>query len=289
MEFFKNIGRSIYSPKYYQELVKKPFSYSVKYIFLFVLVLGVLKLCFLAFYIPEFHKNLSSFSSEAKEIYPEELEVFIKDGNVSTNVEEPYFVPLPDLPEEGGEEVERPENLIVIDTGVEPSVENLEGYDSMILVTRNYIVSQNNRGKIEMQSLQQVPDMTINKSMVIKNVDEYSPYLNLFYPLIIIGILLGAFFFVIIRFAYLFFGALLVWLIARIKKVDIEYGKAYQMGIHLMTLPLLVSFLTTLKFSFSFTILLLILAVVNIRKESEAEVKEGAEETKEIESTEQSL
>jgi hypothetical protein len=76
---------------------------------------------------------------------------------------------------------------------------------------------------------------------------------------------------VLIMLVYLLFGALLVWLTAKIKGVKISYGKSYQIGMHLMTSVIIITNIfniipTRFIIPFLFTILLILSAVLNLRK-----------------------
>ncbi|MFA5962358.1 MAG: DUF1189 family protein [Parcubacteria group bacterium] len=286
--FFKKVGKSIYGPEYYQELIEKPFSYSVKYFALFSLIAVVVLVAgFSLFSFPKINKVLNDAVHTAVESYPQELVVTFKNGNVSINADEPYFLKLPDSMKEDTDRSRKLENLITIDTKSEASADNLSKYKTAILVTKNYLVYQESNGKITTQSLEKMPDMVIDKISVTSFVDKYSPYLKLLFPLFVVGFFIFAIFFIMFRLCYLLLAALLIWLVAHAKNVEIGYGKSYQLGLHLMTLPLLIiSPFALINFPIAFTLLLVILAFVNIKKKEtvvaptqsesiqEAEVKE---------------
>jgi hypothetical protein len=200
--------------------------------------------------------------------YPQDLVVTVKSGNISINKEEPYFVKLPDLMNDGNRQSNKIENLIAVDTKSEASADNLKKYNTVALVTKNYIVYQKDDGQISIQSLENISDMVVDKIAVTNFVEKYSPYLKLLYPFFIIVFFIFFVLLILFRLCYLFLAALLIWLIAHIKNVEISYGKSYQLGLHLITLPLLLfsPFFHLVYFPFNFTLLLVILAFVNIRK-----------------------
>ena len=280
MEFLKNVKNSIYNPKYYQELLNRPFSYSVKYFFKFSLVFSLLfVLIFSTFIFPKINRELKNFITESVNNYPDELEVSVKNGSVSTNVEEPYFIKTPSSWKgEQQEGVNNFENLIVIDTKSEPDVGNLEKYNTASLITEKYIVYEAEDGKITIQPLEKFPNMVINEKNVNSFIERYSPYLKFIYIPLVFAFFIFAVFFLIFRLIYLFFAALFIWLIASIKGVKINYSKAYQMGMHLMTLPLILISLTSIKFPFAFTVVLLIAAAVNIKNISKEDAEPIANE-----------
>jgi hypothetical protein len=267
MDFLKKIKRSVYSPKYYQELLDQPLSYSIKYFLTFAFIFGVLLVVgFSLFSFPKINKTLNDAVRKAANNYPQELAVTVKSGNVSTNVSEPFHIKTAVLVDENDVDLNDHENLVTIDTKSEASADSLMKYDTSLLITKNYIVYQKSNGQIVTQSLEKVSDVVIDKAFLIQFVDKYSPYLKLLLPLMAIGLFIFIIFFVAFQFCYLFLAALLIWLIAHIKKVEMSYGKSYQLGLHLMTLPLLIiSPFSFINFPFAFTLLLIILAFINIR------------------------
>lgn len=275
MNFFKKIAKSVYGPEYYSELQSKQFSYSVKYFALFALIfVAIFVLRIGIFNVPKMDAAIKNLVPTVVNFFPEELEVTIRGGKLSTNVPEPYFIEMPEswenLPSEENvpNQFQSLENLIVIDTQSEANADNLKKYDTLLLITQNYFLNQGDRGNINIQSLSVIPDMDISKQVIADLAQKYSPYLKVLPVLflildffIAIGVIVG-------NLLYLLLAALFIWLIAKVKKAEINYGKAYQMGLHLMTLPLLLSALFTIRFPLWFTTLLLILAVINIRKEN---------------------
>jgi len=270
MKILKQLRDSIYSPKYYRELLNQPLSYSIKYVFKLAFIFALLMVVkFSAVSLPEMISVINSIGPGVINSYPQELEISVKKGNVFTNVEEPYSIITPNSWNNGKNKEKIPENLITIDTKSDPNPDNLKKYDTLVLITEKYLVYRDDTGKITTESLENMPDMVINKDSVSQFSQKYSPYLNLLIPLVILVLFVFAFFVVIFRMVYLLIAALFIWLIARVKKVDLGYSKSYQLGMHLMTAPLLITSLFTINFPLIFTTLLLILAAVNISTEKE--------------------
>lgn len=82
----------------------------------------------------EMVKFLDSFSEEILLMYPDELVISVKEGDVSINMPEPLIVEVPgkyrQMPVEEGEKI--PTNLIVFDSAGE--IADLEIYDTVLLV-----------------------------------------------------------------------------------------------------------------------------------------------------------
>lgn len=280
MKIFSKIQSSVYDPQYYRELANKPFSYSVKYIFSFAFILALLLMVkFSIFTLPQFMSGLDEIGSSVVNSYPEELQVVIENGMASTNVNEPYFIKSSDLLKEVGAEIHRntPKNLVVIDTKNKVSVENLQKYDTLFLVTETHFMYQEENGKITVQSLEEIPDVVINKASVNRFVEKYSPYLKFLIPFVYVGILIFAYTYVAFNFIYLLFASSLVWLISVLKKTKLGYKESYQISIHLMTLPALVMLLLPITVPFAFSILLLGGALMNLQSSSSSTISRGSD------------
>jgi hypothetical protein len=103
-------------------------------------------------------------------------------------------------------------------------------------------------------------------------VEQLTPYLKFLGPLMVLGILAFLVAYFAVQLVYLFLAALFVWAILRLKGIKARYGEAYRVGLHAMTLSILVNafafaFHIPLGIPFFFTILLLIVVAVNCKKE----------------------
>ncbi len=266
MGLFKNTKNSIYNPEYYNSLLSKPFSFSLKYFLLFTLIFSaIFALIYSIRIIPPLRNFLNEKSMEILQRYPEGLEITIKKGKVSTNAEEPYFVKFPagEMPDGAGIK-----NLLVIDTRSDFYLEKFYSYSTVILLTRDSVVSQE-KGKVTINQLENFPDFTVNKTVVSSFINKITPYFNLVIPIVMFGMLFGIYAAVSFRLVYLVVAALLIWVIGKIKKVNLDYSKSYKIGLHLMTLPIVVTF--SLNFvspqtsiPFLFTILTVVVAFINL-------------------------
>lgn len=275
MELFKKIKNSIYNPNYYSELIEKPFSYSLKYYLVFTLLIAFLGMIILSFTaVPSIKSFLDTVGSDILNQYPNELEIVIKNGKASTNVSEPYFVAASEE-WKGGEK-----NIFVIDTKNPFSIEGFKNYQTECLLTQDSLACYDENGTIKITSLAQIPNFTLNKDTVSSFFNKITPFFKLTYPIFIIGAWLGIFTGYTFRFVYLLFAAILVWIIAKIKKVKIGYGKSYQLSMHLLTLPIIITFLfnyiikhfvTGFSIPYFFIVLFLIMAVINLKPRAVAE------------------
>jgi len=277
MEFFKNIQKSIYSPKFYQELLTKPFSYSLKYFLPFSLLMALVATTYLSVSaLPEINTFLKGAGSAVLGYFPDELEVVIKDGMASTNVPEPYFLKIPaELSKDLGADMDVRdygiENFLVIDTQLdEVTLEDFQDYKTILLLSKKTIMSYDDE-QVVIQPLTDIPNFKIDKRVISSLLSKITPYFRFANPLFIISVFVGYFSFIFsAKMFYLSFAALLIWIVTKIIKVDVGYKKAYQLGLHLLTASILyeIIFGLILKISgipFLFTGLILVLAVVNLK------------------------
>jgi hypothetical protein len=273
MNIFLKIKNSIYNPKYYTELLQKPFFYSIKYYLLFSLIVSVVfgSILFVKF-LPT-AKLIVEKGNQLSNYYPQGVEVVIKDGKASTNIPEPYLIKMPeDLKQEDGKMV--PENILVIDTKNKFSLEEFNNYKTLTLLTADSFVYENEQNGIMIRQFKDVKDFKINKSIVDGFMNKIKPYFTIFYPLSAVAILFFTFMVSTAKLIYLLFGGLVLWMIFKIRDIKIDYKKSYQLGVHLATLIVVIDLILTIlavQFHIPFfsTILLIIISFVNIRKESQ--------------------
>src|SRR5258706_10407827 len=109
MKFFTKIKDSLYSPKFYAGIPKQSFKSVFGYFFLLILLLTVVHTIVIfvrwgGVDVPQ--KATEKFVTSAVNYFPDNLIITLKNGSVSTNVTEPYYLPL-----QGGNEGEA-ENLL---------------------------------------------------------------------------------------------------------------------------------------------------------------------------------
>ena len=272
MKFFKNIKNSIYNSSYYNSVIANPFASSLKYFLLFILLLSLLTTIILSFTaIPKIKSSIDTVSKEILRYYPDELEIVIKEGKVSTNVQEPYFIKT---------SVSGLENILVIDTKALFSLENFRDYKTACLLTEESLACYDQNQTIKIIPLTNISDFKLNKSIVSSFLTKIQPFFKLFYPFLILVFFMVIFIASLWRMIYLFFGALLILLVAKVKKVDIGYKKSYQIGLYLMTAPFLINFLikyvleplgVPLNIPYLFTIVLVVMTILNLKTKTIAE------------------
>ena len=239
--FFHVLIKSHTSPAYYKELLPVKFSFSLKYFYLYFLLYALIGTIYVGFMVaPPVSKFLSALPAKVQSLYPDELIVTIKNGEVSTNVEEPFSIPLSRFEELFtpdsvlGTNTVSPENLIVIDT--EGQVDDFATYRTAVLITKKNVVIMDNDGT-RLYPLDGSMNYTLTKAEVNSGINQVSPFLDYIIPGMIIFTFLGLFLFVPSgHLLYLLFFALLFWLLAKITKINLTYKGCYKLGLHLVTI-----------------------------------------------------
>ncbi|MCL5970688.1 MAG: DUF1189 domain-containing protein [Patescibacteria group bacterium] len=177
------------------------------------------------------------------EVYPDELEIKIKNGYVSTNVTEPYFV---------NANMEKIENIMLnkkttytkskvriltIDTKAKDS--DLEKYQSMALLTQTSLVYYQD-GKVNTRDFRDVKDVTINKKLIVSKAKEFiqSYRIN---NLTQVGIfampLLMILFYFFILIIELLLTSLLVYFMVKVNELSIGFRKTFRYTTFLSLIP----------------------------------------------------
>ena len=286
MNIFVKIKNSIYNPEYYSEVAKKPFSYSFKYLLIFALLFAMV---FAIVVIIRFIPIVNLLSQKAPELanyFPQELTITIKDGKVSTNVQEPYFIKVPaemkgntslksaNITINGGAiqtDTTKLDNLVVIDTKDKFDLDTFNSYKTFMLITADSVVYMNKNNQISISSLSGIKDFTLNRGKITGFVGMAKPFLVILYPIVFVGAYIAGYMIVVVKMAYLLFGALLIWAVAKIKGIELGYKKSYIVGMQLVTGAIIITSILSaispkLTFPYFFSVLLIALAFANLKK-----------------------
>lgn len=234
MNIFTKIKNSVYNKEYYKSTVlTESSSESIKYIAQVSLILALLSSLIFAFTTPKIISSIKEMTSSVTEEYPDDLVVSIKDGKASVNRPEPYFIKVRESFMGDGSI----ENMMVINTTESFDSLKFEDYKTFSLLTKNEIAVIGESGEIKILHLSNFEDIEISRSWIM----EKQAWLYKLLPWLMVGLFIlffiGIFFieFVGSMFFFLIF-ALVAWLILKIKKINVSYGKAYQVTAHAGTL-----------------------------------------------------
>ena len=273
MRFINQFQKSIYSPEFYAGLSEHPLSYSFRYFYSLILSLSFAGALFFAiFTAPSIQYLLKELDQKALSYYPDGLIVTIQKGVISSNASDTYQIPLPPewKPADDATKEERDiRSLIVVDTKKNFTADIFNENKTAILVTKDAI-SYRIDGQIEVKPASELPDLVITKTVISYYLGKLRPIIAVFIPLSTLVVFLGVFLFFHSSLLYLLFGALVIMLIARIRKMKIGFRDSYQIGLHAITLPLIIQSLLFLAgfayyVSFLFTLLLIIFVLINIQ------------------------
>lgn len=233
------------NPSYYAHILKARLSFSLKfyYAYFFFFAIASTAVITVRYLIPlsDFMRTLPGHLLSA---YPVELVITIKNGEVTTNVNEPYFIPVSTvqpLIEDFktnvlGSYSPTINNLLVIDTNA--SIDDFYNYSTYAFLTRKTFSYINDNGAIETHTLADIEDMTIHRQTVVNILELFKPVMKSAVPILAVGIFL-AHTVIIPTFGLLYVAleAILVYLIAKLVKFPLKYPKAFQMTMHMVVIP----------------------------------------------------
>jgi hypothetical protein len=248
--------KSLTSPKYYRDVLKAKFSFSLKYLVFLLFIVNILTAIKIGALVNKYYPQAAPFISQAKQVvvdfYPKELVLTIKKQKITTNVKEPFYI---EFPQQLSKIIAGYyKHLIVIDT--KGKVDDYKKYESLLLVTADKLVTPDDRNEGNYQvvplsdKLTEVPDGTkVDKNLYDQSVKKILPYFDriarYIYALILIGIVLipfvGTAFSLMEKLIYLLPATLLLWLLVKFLKKKLNYGKIYCLGVHGLTLPIVVT------------------------------------------------
>ena len=250
--FFYSLKKSLFEPKYYQDVVEANFWFSFKYLWFLLFILIFIKtFTFVGLYLknrPSIQPEVNKIMIYAENFYPKELKLQIKNGQLSTNVREPYVFDLEKDKWKVGQK-----HLLIIDTL--GSIENYPSYDTFILATKNAVVypSESKNNKIGETSVFYFRELKQNFALDKKAYDKllnvvkpYTPKVNFFIDWIVLS--LSPFFLIFgslfwtggVMFGLLFL-TFFVWIVNLIFRKGYGYGSLFKMGMHAVTWSILIN------------------------------------------------
>lgn len=234
--FFHVFVKSISSVKYYEEIVAANTAFSMKYFFVLAILASVIATAGIVIpNIPKINKEIKNGLEQAKNFYPATLEITVKEGKLSINQPEPYFIPTPKTFTEGAKDV--PTNLVVFDS--KGTIDDVTKYNTLALVNQTNLLVRTN-GKIEANPLGDLPNGTLTKVEVDKffvtldGLAKYVPHVVI--PVVFIGMI---FYYGIFRLFYLAIVGTVLWIIGRVRGMELTYDKYFKIAVHTFTLPLI--------------------------------------------------
>jgi len=206
---------------------------------------------------------INNIIPETVNAYPKDLEISIKDGVASTNVQEPYIITLPNA-----------YDRIVIDTLTSFNQEQFDSYNAIGWLARDSIYFRtNHKGEIRGIDLKQVGNFKINRNLIDNFIRELSPIFKIATPVILTAAFIGIYFIYLLRLFQILILALLIYLILRVMKIKSTYGNSYKVALHAITLGLIIEAFLSIShpiysingFPFMTTLLTVLVVVANYK------------------------
>lgn len=263
MNFLKEVLNSIHSPRFYSTLPQKSFKQSLGYFLLLILILTIIKVISLIQPLfVEVPMYLQKFGQGIIDCYPADLELKITNGQASVNTPEPYFLTCPGL--------DPNQKLVVVDTKTPYSLAKFEEYGAPVWITKDSLVYQKNQYETRSYNLNQVQNFKLNKQVLSSYYNLLTPYLKFVGPILLLLSLIGILLIYNFRLIYLLLLAAVILVLSRLFKKGLSFGQSYKVGLHAITLGLILELLVglTTRFTnfsgFPFMVTVLTLSVVTV-------------------------
>ena len=267
------LWKSMSSLTYYQDVVKTRFRFSFKFYWAFSMMLGILlSISILAGIFPSINSFATNFSSKANQMYPKDLAVTVKNGEITTNVTEPFSIPLPaDLQ---GNLSNQFKYILTIDS--KAKTDDFRSLQSLILVTKNSLIFADRDTSLRVIPLSELGEFTLDRANFAAFVGKITPFIKW---LPVFFILAVVFIFLILLPVVKLIGhlglSLILLILAKVMKIHLGFKKIYQIGLHALVLPtliqlLMVSFGMAVPIPFFDSIVFLLYALVILASFNEA-------------------
>lgn len=264
----ENTQKSIYDPSFYREIPSRPLGYALKYFVALSLLLSfVVTFAYSLSIVPAINDALPQTRPFLLAHYPDELEIRIEKGNVSTNVTEPYRIPMP--PE--WSTADSPANLLVIDTAAPITKDAFDAYDTAGWLAKDTVAFADDFEGMTVDTIPPDLDFTMNEKELDALIAMVEPYFGVISPAIVAAILLFALFGMLFDLLYLFIGAFFIFLLGHLMRQYWTYGESYRIGLHALTLTLVVNVALRFfgvglgNFPFLATVIMLVVVYMNFK------------------------
>lgn len=241
-KFLKLVRSSIYDPDFYKSLESKStwsaFNYFTKLITVVALFISVVLSVTI---IPIFIVVTSqSNMNRVIDFFPSELEIQIKDGQAISNISGPYIIPIKSKIIDETKSQFGQKNIITIDTTNEFNLEQFKSSDSMVYLSKDYFVFQENGGQIRIQPLKGFGDFTISKQIISSWVNDIIPFVRSLIPLAVVCLIISLFFFLFIsKIIFILVASLVILIVEKIRKTKVDFKLIFKKSLHLVTVVIL--------------------------------------------------
>ena len=285
MNFFKKIWKSVYGPELYQDPKNTAPGVAIKYYLLLAVLVSIIWGVYIGSGLVVSVKSILTNESVANfvSVYPAELDLKISNGEFSTNVKEPYFIPIPknwQSAQKGTSSAPKIENIAVIDTSVDKiSPDILTENKTALFITKNSIISDKN-GVLQITNIsnQKGFQYDLTRENIQGVINKFLPAVKSLVYLIPIFVIIGEYAVYALGLLPLFLLALVVWLVMVIRKQGRGYMQAYGVTLYAVTLVYILQILILGNINwFWTTVIIVVVIVVNTLKGNSAVVEPSVE------------
>jgi len=243
MSIFEEIGKSIYSPSYYSNLRNERFFASFSYFISVAIIVSLVATAVITLRVfPLAKTTLQNLGPEVIERFPEGLIITIKDNQISTNSSGSVAIPF-DL---GSSTLKLPTNFLVIDTANPFDETRFKNASTVLYLTKDTIYAANEDGGIEQSEKVEIPDVVIDRASVLRWSHDLVPLLSWLPFVFVFAIFFAGLWLSSLVLMELILGALVIMLASRARGVALSYKESYQIGLHAITLRLLLGIVAVL-------------------------------------------
>jgi len=234
MDLVRDVAHSVWSPRLYAEIPAVPFGRALHYFLRVALALTVLRL------VPFVVVGIAlvpAVTAGLADIYPADLELRVTNGVVTTNMSEPYFIPMPDhIALADG-----PRNIAVIDARTPPSLGQLDEYQAAAWIQGDVIYVRGDiAGELVPIPIDEDTNLVLDRAAFDGYVAEAQPWILVIAGVGLVGALLALYAGFLLRLLYLLAAALLILGLSRALRYRWSYGDSYKAGLFAMTAAFLV-------------------------------------------------
>ena len=237
--FFYVFKSSVSSSKYYNDIIKTNIQFSIKYFIVLSFVASIIFTVAISIkIIPSTLAGIRGFVDKIGEIYPGDLVIEFKDGMWEINKEEPLYIKMPNLPAETFANV--PENLIVFDKN--GTIDKLGDYNTLLLLNSENFIQVNGNEVVSTQPISAVPNVKIDKGLIDSRLNEMNKIIGVLPYILPLFVLLFVFVFnyIIPGIFNMLLVGLGLFIVSMVMKKNMRYVSALKIGIHSMTIPMLI-------------------------------------------------
>src|SRR3989338_1128600 len=150
-------------------------------------------------------------------------------------------------------------------------MEEWNAYKTFVWIGKEQVALVDDEGGVSIGLLGKGMNLVVNEGVLKWLEDTLQPLYKFAAPIVVLGLFLGLLVGLGVNFLYLILGAALIFLLGRLLKQRWSYGASYRIGLHAVTLPLLLNmllsffYLPTISLPFLFTAIILAVVFVNYK------------------------